>query len=98
MASEAKLSELNAKSAQIGRWTVRVHGCRLIEYEYAWQGKPKQGCKVECLLMSSDSTEYCRGVIKAVKGDKAELKRQQDKFGNGTVWTIAKVAMAKRKQ
>ena len=61
-------------------------------------GEPKQGCKVECLLMSPDSTEYCRGVIKAVKGDKAELKRQQDKFGNGTVWTIAKVAMAKEKK
>ena len=31
MAAEGKLSELNAKSAPIGQWTVKVHGMRCIE-------------------------------------------------------------------
>lgn len=91
------LCELNEKSARVGQWTVKVHAMRLLEYEYALHGKPVQGCKLECFLLSQNSDEYCSGIIRLQKGDKGELATQKSKFFDGSVWTISQVALAKEK-
>ena len=64
MSDSLDLHELNAKSAGIGAWELKVHKMRFIEYDYTWQNQPKKGHKFECRLVAADCV-YCQGVIKA---------------------------------
>ena len=97
-----ELEELNAKSAGIGAWVLKIHGMRCIEYEYTRQSKVQKGQKLECLLVAQSGT-YCHGVIKAQYsrargsggGDPAaELKAMMDKFKNGSIFNMSKVTLA----
>ena len=106
MSDSLDLHELNAKSAGIGAWVVRVHKMRLIEYEYTWQKQPRKGQKVECRLVAAHGV-YCQGVIKALPGSwsrgggvdpAVELKEMQDKFKDGTLWRMTKVVLANEKK
>ena len=105
MTDSLNLHELNAKSAGIGAWVLRVHAMRRIEYEYVWQNQPKKGEKLECRLVAEDGV-YCQGVIKAMPRSSfrgggvdpaADMKDMQDKFKDGTVWRMTKVALANEK-
>ena len=58
-----ELEELNAKSAGIGTWVLKVHGMQWIEYEYTRQSTLQKGHKLECLLLAQSGT-YCHGVLK----------------------------------
>ena len=100
------LHELNAKSAGIGAWVLRVHAMRYFEYEYVWQNQPRKGQKVECHLVAADGV-YCQGVIKALPRSwsrgggvdpAAELRGMQDKFKDGTLWRMTKVVLANEKK
>ena len=96
-----ELHELNPKSAGIGAWVLKVHKMRLIEYEYTWQNKPRKSQKLECVLIAASGT-YCQGVIKApIRGGgadpAAELQQMQQKFQDGTVWSMTKVTLADEK-
>ena len=60
---------------------------------------------MECRLVASDGV-YCQGVIKAIFRSSSrgggvdpavELKQMQDKFKDGTVWRMTKVALANEK-
>ena len=102
MSDSLDLHELNAKAAGIGTWVLRVHGARYIEYEYVWQGQPRKGQKVECHLVAADGF-YCQGIIKALPRSggavdpAAELKTFQEKFKDGTIWRMTKVALIKER-
>ena len=61
------LFELNKKSCTIGTWILRVHRPVLQSYEYTWAGKSQKVHELTCLLISSDSSEYCAGVAKIKK-------------------------------
>ena len=50
------LAELNATSATVGEWQVKVVNGRKEEYEYTYGGKQKKGMKFECTLVSFDPT------------------------------------------
>ena len=65
MSHSLDLFELNAKSAGIGAWELKVHKMRFIEYEYTWQNQPTKGDKLECRLVAADGV-YCQGVIRAL--------------------------------
>ena len=54
MSGSLDLHELNAKSAGIGAWELKVHKMRFIEYEYTWQNQPKKGHTLECRLVAAD--------------------------------------------
>ena len=99
------LEELNAKSAGIGKWMLKIHGMQMVEYEYTRQSKVHKGQKLECLLLAQSGT-YCHGVIKTQYnrtknsggGDPAaELETMMSKFQNGAVFTLTKVALAEAK-
>ena len=105
MSDSLDLHELNAKSAGIGAWVLKVHKMRLIEYEYVWQNQPRKAQKLECRLVAADGV-YCQGVIKALPRSwsrsggvdpAVDLKGMQDKFKDGTVWRLTKVALADEK-
>ena len=99
-----ELEELNAKSAGIGTWVLKVHGMQWIEYEYTRQSTVQKGQKLECFLIAQSGT-YCHGVIKtkwATKGNgggdpAAELKTMMNKFQDGSIFTLTKVALADAK-
>ena len=105
VADSVDLHELNAKSAGIGAWVLQVHKMQLIEYEYVWQSQPRKGQKLECRLVAPDGV-YCQGVIRALPRSglrgggvdpAAELKTMQEKFKDGTVWRMTKVALSDEK-
>ena len=82
------LAELNLKSAGLGRWVLKVHGMRKIQYEYIyiWQGKPQKSNKLECLLIATDGS-YCQGEVRSLYSKTAggldpgaELERMMTKI------------------
>ena len=98
------LAELNLKSAGLGRWVLKVHGMRKIQYEYAWQGKPQKSTKLECLLIATDGT-YCQGEVRSLYSKTAggldpgaELERMMTKYCNGGIWAVSKVTLSKEKK
>ena len=100
-----ELEELNAKSAGIGTWVLKMHGIRRIEYEYSRQGTAQKGRKLECLLIAQSGT-YCHGVIHTQwqsarsngGGDPAaELNTMMKKSQDGSIFTLTKVALADAK-
>jgi len=102
MSDSLDLHELNAKSAGIGAWVLRVHTMRFLAYEYVWQNQPRKGQKLECHLVAADGV-YCQGVIKALPRSgggidpAAELNEMRAKFKYGTMWRMTKVALANEK-
>ena len=99
-----ELEELNAKSAGIGTWVVKSYGMQWIDYEYTRQNTVQKGQKVEGFLLAQ-SGAYCHCVIKAKWGTKgnggvdpaAELKTMMNKFQDGSIFTLTKVALADAK-
>ena len=99
-----ELEELNAKSAGIGAWVLKIHGMQWIEYEYTRQNIVQKGQKLECFLLAQSGT-YCHGVIKSKWGTRgsggsdpaAELKTMMNKFQDGSMFTLTKVALADAK-
>ena len=53
-----ELEELNAKSAGIGTWVLKIHGMQWIANEYTRQNTMQKGQKLECLLLEQSGT-YC---------------------------------------
>ena len=94
-----ELEELNAKSAGVGAWVLKIHGMRCMQYEYTRQSKVHKGEKLICLLIAKSGT-YCHGVIKTQYrnsggvGPAVELKTMMDKFKDGSIFTMTKVALA----
>ena len=96
-----ELEELSAKSSGIGAWVLNIHAMRCIEYEYTKQSNVHKGQKLECLLIAQSGT-YCHGVIKTLysrtRGSggvdpAAELKTMMDKFKDGSIFTLTRVAL-----
>ena len=85
-----ELEELNAKSAGIGTWVLKIHGMQWIEYEYTRQSTVQKKHKLECLLLAQ-SGMYCHGVIRSKwvaqgtggAGPAGELKTMMNKFQDG---------------
>ena len=100
-----ELEELNAKSAGIGAWVLKIHGMRWIEYEYTWQRNVQKGKKLECFLVAQSGI-YCHGVIKTQYSHAkagggvdpaAELKSMMNKFKDGSIFKLTKVTLADEK-
>ena len=101
-ANSLELEELNAKSAGVGAWVLKIHGMRCIQYEYTRQGRVHKGEKLVCLLIAQSGI-YCHGVIKTQYRNSGgvdpavELKTMMDKFKDGSIFTLTKVALANAK-
>ena len=101
-AAEPGATALTTVADSVDLHELKVHKMRLVEDEYAWQNQLRKGQKLECRLVAADGG-YCQGVFKALprsglRGDgrdpAVELKDMQDKFKDGTVWRMTKVALA----
>ena len=58
----------------------------IINYSYKSEGVEVSTQKVQVLLQSKIADQYCLGVAKLQKKDKAELKKIQDRFQTDTTW------------
>ena len=105
MAMSLALEELNTKSSSIGTWILKVHGMQWVDYEYTRQQIVHKGHKLECLLLD-ETGRYCHGLIKTQYsrtksnggGDPAaELKTMMNKFQDGSIFKLTKVALADAK-
>ena len=88
------LSELlNQECGQTGAYDLKVVRVEIMDYTYPWQGKQIATQKVQALLQSQKSDEYCLGVAKLQKKDKEELKQVLKRFANNTTWKFTNVKL-----
>ena len=58
---------------------------QVIEYSYIANSKPKTGQKIEYILVSQDSDEYCIGVLKRRSDQDKQYEKLTEKFKAGTI-------------
>ena len=84
---EPQLAELlNQEAANISNIELKVTRTQLIAYTYEFKGKQVSSQKVQVILQSKIANQYCLGVAKLHKNDKAELKKIQDRWQTDTTW------------
>ena len=98
MATEP-LQNLTEQSAGVGTWLLSVVNVPQPK-EYTWTKGSSQGTgkKLECLLVSEDSTQYCLGRYTR-KGPEPQatqnFKAAAEKFKKGSIWKATKISLAK---
>ena len=77
---------LNQEAANISNIELKVTHSKHIEYTYDWKGNPTKTEKIQVILQSKIANQYCLGVAKMQKGDKAELKKIEERWQTNTTW------------
>ena len=98
MATEP-LQNLTEQSAGVGTWLLSIANVpRPVEYTWTKGSSKGTGKKLECLLVSEDSTQYCLGRYTR-KGKEPEAstnwRAAVDKFKKGSIWKVTKISLAK---
>ena len=85
------LSSLNKSSAKVVAFPVSMAMGNLVEYTYP--SKKNNGTvkaqKFEVYVVGNKPEDYCIGFV---KGPMEECRKAQEKFCNGSAWTLSKVA------
>ena len=102
MATEP-LQHLTDQSAGVGTWILKVamEPQELADPFKNRKNECAEGRKLECVLVSEDSTQYCQGLYKrSGKEPKAtqDFESAKRKFQKGTIWKVSKVSLAKQRQ
>ena len=99
-AQTVPLSELVGDQAGFSNsWSLVVYKTRVAEYTYQWEGKQVNARKFEAILLSSDASQYCLGVVKQTKkGGPQEIDALKARFSEKTVWKFSKVKLVQEKQ
>ena len=67
-----------------------------VGYQWNKNGKSGTGHKLEVVLMSEDSTQYCEDVFRK-KGKEPQATKDvdaaKDKFATGTIWKLSKASL-----
>jgi len=91
LVQELQLSEVNSSSAKVGSWLVRVAFPYIDEFAFQDKnGKQVTGQKFICTLVGVGDAQYMPGVV---KGTAAKVKQALDKFREGTLWKLSKIAL-----
>ena len=97
---EPQLAELlNQEAGLTSEIELKVVHTQVIEYSYkANNGDQVTSQKVQVVLQSKIPEQYCLGVAKLKKtGDKAELKKIQDRWQTGTTWKFKAIKLLNEK-
>ena len=91
MASYANISALNKASGRVATFAVRVVGAKSSEYTFNSKrnSQPVTQHKFEAWLVGVTASAYCVGFV---KGSLAAVKQAQEKYVEGSVWALSKVA------
>ena len=91
-----ELHELQPRSAPFGTWEVAVYHPEIFEYLYQWNGKMVQQQVFRCMLASTTKPQvYCVGKVRAGKGRPRAREEALQKFTEGLIFRISKVALGK---
>ena len=93
------LQNLTEQSAGVGTWLLSVANVpRPVEYTWSSGGKRGTGKKLECLLVSEDSTQYCLGRFTR-RGKEPQATQYfnaaAEKFKQGSIWKVNKISLVK---
>ena len=72
---------------------------RAQDYTWTRESTTSSGKKLEVLLVSQDSTQYCLGQFTRKGKEPAATKafnEATDRFKNGSVWRVDKISLAKK--
>ena len=95
---EPQLAELlHQEAAKISNIELKVTRTQLIDYTYEFKGKQVSTQKVQVILQSKIASQYCLGVAKLQKNDKAELKKIQDRWQTDTTWKFKTIKILNEK-
>ena len=93
------LGNLTDQSARVGSWLLSVATVpRTEDYKWTKGNTNNTGKKLEFLLVSEDSAEYCLGVFRKrgkEPGATKEFTAAVTKFTKGSVWKASKITLAK---
>ena len=99
MATEP-LQNLTEQSAKIGIWLLVVaYKPQKTQYNWNKGGKSGTGERLDWVLVSPDSSEYCGGIFKK-SGQEPQatekFKAMETKFQKGTIWKVTNVTLVKQ--
>ena len=84
---EPQLAELlNQEAGLSTEIELKVIRNQIVDYTYTWEGKTIATQKLQIVLQSKIPEQYCLGVAKIRKTDKAELKLISERWKTGTEW------------
>ena len=91
MASYADMTALNKSSGKVATFAVRIVGAKASEYTFTSKRDTKAVTqhKFEAWLIGINAQAYCVGFV---KGSQATVKQAQQKYIEGSVWALSKVA------
>ena len=97
--SSQPLPELTEQSAGVGAWILKVSGePQASTYPWNKNGKSGTGARLDCVLVSEDSTQYCQGTYKR-KGKEPQATRDFDaakaKYKPDSIWKASKVSLVR---
>ena len=69
----------------------------LIDYTYTFKGNEVATQKLQIVLQSKIAEQYCMGVARLQKKDKAELKKTADRWQTGTTWIFKEFTLLNEK-
>ena len=86
------LKSLNKSSARVATFAAKLCDGIVEQYTYFKKGSQQQvtAHKFEVTLVGRNPQDYCKGFVKASKGD---CEKAAAKFKDGTVWALSKVAL-----
>ena len=95
---EPQLAELLSQEAGLtSEIELQVLRNQLIDYSYTWADSQVSSQKLQVVLQSKIPDQYCLGIAKLQKKDKAELKKLQDRWQTGTTWKFKAIKLLNEK-
>ena len=95
---EQQLAELlNQEAGLTSEIELQVIRNQLIDYSYVKGGAQVTAQKLQIVFQSKMPDQYCLGVAKLQKNDKAELKKVQEHWKTHTVWKFKAINLLNEK-
>ena len=88
---------LNQEAGLTSEIELKVVRNQAIEYYYKIEGTQVSSQKVQVVLQSKIPDQYCLGVAKLQKKDKAELRKIEDRWQTGTTWKFRAIKLLNEK-
>ena len=88
------VSQEACRSCQI---ELKVIHNQIMNYSYTWSGKQVDAQKLQVILQSKHAEQYCIGVARLLKQDKADLQKLQTRFQVGTTWKFTAITLMNEK-
>ena len=88
---------LNQEASLSTEIELKVIRNQIMDYTYTWQGKTISTQKLQIVLQSKIPEQYCLGVAKLQKANKAELKQMEQRWKTDTEWKFQSLAFLNEK-